>query len=36
MWIDKAMDRYFFVFDSIPDQHKTQEMCDSVVSDDLF
>ena len=26
----------FFVFSSIPDQHKTQEMCDSIVSEDLF
>ena len=26
----------FFVFDSIPDQYKTQEMCDRVVSEDPF
>ena len=26
----------FFVFDSIPDWHKTQEMCDRVVSEDPF
>ena len=26
----------FFVFDSIPDCHKTQEMCDKVVSEDPF
>ena len=26
----------FFVFDSIPDWYKTQEMCDRVVSEDLF
>ena len=24
----------FFVFDSVPDQYKTQEMCDKVVSED--
>ena len=27
---------YFFVFDSIPDWHKTQEMCDRLVSEDSF
>ena len=26
----------FFVFDSIPDQYKTQEMCHRVVSEDHF
>ena len=26
----------FFVFDSIPNQYKTQEMCDRVVSEDVF
>ena len=26
----------FFVFDSIPDQYKIQEMCDRVVSEDPF
>ena len=32
---DKAVNRCFFVFDSIPDRYKTQEMCDRVVSEDL-
>ena len=27
---------FFFVFNSIPDQYKTQEMCDRVVSEDRF
>ena len=27
---------YLFVFDSITDRYKTQEMCDKVVSEDLF
>ena len=27
---DKAVNRCFFVFDSISDQYKTQEMCDRV------
>ena len=31
---DKAVDRCFFVFDSIPDQYKTQKMFDIVVSED--
>ena len=26
----------FFVFDSIPNQYETQEMCDKVVSEDSF
>ena len=25
---DKAVNRYYFVFDSIPDRYKIQEMCD--------
>ena len=29
---DKAVNRCFFVFHSIPDWYKTQEMCDRVVS----
>ena len=29
---DEAVDTYPFVFDSAPDQYKTQEMCDKVVS----
>ena len=33
---DKADNRCFFVFDSIPDQYKTQVMCDRVVSEDPF
>ena len=33
---NKAVNRCFFVFDSIPDQYKTQEMCDKVVSEDPF
>ena len=32
---DKTV-RMFFAFDSIPNQYKTQEMCDSVVSKDPF
>ena len=28
---DKTVNIYIFVFDSIPDQYKTQEMCDRVV-----
>ena len=33
---NKAVDRCFFVFDSIPDQCKTQEMCDRVFSEGPF
>ena len=29
---DKAVNRYQFVFESIPDEYKTQHMCDNVVS----
>ena len=29
---NKAVHRCFFVFDSIPDQYKTHEICDIVVS----
>ena len=32
---DKAVNRCFFVFDSIPDRYKTQEMCARVVSEDF-
>ena len=32
---DKAIDRCPFVFDSVPDQYKTQEMWDKIVSEDL-
>ena len=31
---DKAVNRLFFAFDSIHDQYKTQEMGDTVVSED--
>ena len=31
---DKAVDKWFFVFDFIFDQYKTQEMCDTVISND--
>ena len=31
---DKAVNTCFFVFDSIPDQYKTQEMYDTVLSKD--
>ena len=33
---NKAVNRFFFVFISIPDQYKTQERCDRVVSEDWF
>ena len=33
---NKAVNRCFFVFDSIPDPFKTQEMCDRVVSENPF
>ena len=33
---DEALNRCYFVFDCIPDQYKTQEMCDIVVSKDPF
>ena len=32
----KAVKRYFFAFDSIPNRYKTQEMCGRVVSKALF
>ena len=32
----KAVNRCFFVFYSIPDWYKVQEMCDKVVSEDPF
>ena len=32
----KAVNRCCFVFHSIPNQYKTQEMCDRVVSEDPF
>ena len=30
------MVEHFLVFDSISDQYKTQEMCDRVVSENLY
>ena len=33
---DKAVDQCLFVFDSVFDQYKTQEMCDKIVSEDPF
>ena len=33
---NKAVNRWFSVFDSIPDWYKTQEMFDRIVSKDLF
>ena len=31
---DKAVNKYLFEFNCIPDQYKTQEMCKTVVSND--
>ena len=33
---DKGVDRCPFVFDSVLDQYKIQEMCDKIVSEDHF
>ena len=33
---NKAVNSYFFLFDSILDQYKTEEICDRTVSDHLF
>ena len=33
---DKAVDKCPFVFDSVPNQYKTQEMCDRIDSYDPF
>ena len=33
---DKAVNRCFFLFYSIPNQYKIQETCDRLVSDDPF
>ena len=33
---DKAVDTWSFVFDSVPDQYITQEMCDKIVSKEFF
>ena len=35
-YVIKLLMDVFFVFDFIPDRHKTQEVCDSVVSEDPF
>ena len=32
----KAIDTFTFVCNSVPDRQKTQEICDKVVSKDLF
>ena len=31
---DKAIDKFPFVLDSVPDQYKIQEMRDKILSDD--
>ena len=33
-WVIKQLIDVFFVFDSIPDRYKTQEICERVVSED--
>ena len=33
---DKAVNRCFFVFDSIPNQFETQEMCNNIIAEDPF
>ena len=33
---NKRVNECIFVFDSTPDQYKTQEMCDRIVSEDSF
>ena len=33
---DKAVNRCFFVTDSIPNQYKTQEMCDRIIYENPF
>ena len=33
---DKVVNTYFFVFDSIPDWYKTQEICDRVYCLDKY
>ena len=33
---DKAVNKFFFVFDFIPDQYNIQEMFDTAVSNDPF
>ena len=32
----KGAHKCAFVFDFVPDQYKTQEMCDKIVSEDPF
>ena len=34
--LDKVVNIYFFLFYSLPDLYKTQEMCDRAVSEDPF
>ena len=33
---DEAVNKFFFVFDSIPNQYKTHEMWNGVLSEDPF
>ena len=33
---DKTTDKWTFVFDSVSDQYKTQEICDKIVSEYPF
>ena len=33
---DKAVNMCFFIFDSISDWYKTQQMCERIVSEDPF
>ena len=33
---DKAVNRYYFVFNSIYDRYKSQKICDKDVSEDPF
>ena len=33
---NKAVERYPSVFDSVLNQHKTQQMCDKIASEDPF
>ena len=35
-YVIKLLMDVFFVFDFIPDRYETQEVCDSVVSEDPF
>ena len=31
-----VFDTCLFVFDSVPDRYKTQELCDKVIFEDIF